>query len=182
MSFLLPENKKIRVLFDEETIAAENLRLANEISQNIGKDVLIIAILKGSFVFAADLIRTLHRVGVAPEVDFMTLSSYGTGTESSGQVQIVRDTSIDLHDRDVLLVDDILETGRTLAFAKDLLTARGAKTVRTCVLLDKPKGRIPGLEADYSGFHCPDYFVVGYGMDVAHSLRELPYIGVIEDE
>jgi hypoxanthine phosphoribosyltransferase len=101
---------------------------------------------------------------------------------SSGQVEILRDVQSEVSGRDVLLVDDILESGRTLAFAKDLLAARGARRVLSAVLLEKPGKRAVSIKADYVGFICPDYFVVGYGMDVAHSFRQLPYVGVIETD
>ncbi len=136
--------------------------------------------LRGSFVFAADLIRALHRAGMSPQIEFIQLTSYRESTTSSGQVDIVRDIDSDVNRRDVILIDDILESGRTLAFAKDLLVARGAKQVLTCVLLDKRTKRAVNIQADYVGFDCPDLFVVGYGMDVAHSFRELPFVGVVE--
>jgi hypoxanthine phosphoribosyltransferase len=123
------------------------------------------------------LIRALHHAGLSPEVDFMTLSSYGKGRTSTGQVDIVRDIDTDLAGRNVLIVDDILESGRTLAFAKDLLTARGAKSVWTCVLLEKPGMRAVTIHADFKAFDCPPVFVVGYGMDAGHRYRELPYVG-----
>jgi len=141
----------------------------------------VIAILKGSFVFAADLLRALYEAGLSPQVDFMSLSSYGAGTESSGRVSVLRDVETEVAGRTVVLVDDILESGRTLAYAKDLLAARGATAVYSCVLLDKPVRRAANIEADFVGFECPDLFVVGYGMDVAHAFRELPFVGVIED-
>jgi hypoxanthine phosphoribosyltransferase len=145
-----------------------------------GKDqLLVIAILKGSFIFAADLIRSLHRIGLAPQVEFMTLSSYKERVRSSGQVEIRRDIETEVRGRDILLVDDILETGRTLAFAKDLLTARGARSVKTCVLLEKPGKRSVEIDADFRAFVCPDVFVVGYGMDLAHNYRQLPFVGRI---
>jgi len=171
---------RIRVLFAPETIAERNRELAGEISGRTGGDLIVIAILKGSFVFAADLVRALYEAGLSPEVEFMSLSSYGAGTQSSGQVQILRDIESDVAGRNVVLVDDILESGRTLAFAKDLLVARGAQAVYTCVLLDKPGKRAAQIDADFTGFSCPDLFVVGYGMDVAHAFRELPFVGVVE--
>jgi hypoxanthine phosphoribosyltransferase len=122
----------------------------------------------------------MHAAGLAPEVEFISLSSYRDGTVSSGTVTILHDVESDVRGRDVVLVDDILESGRTLAFAKDLLAARGANRVLTCVLLEKPGKRAVSLNADFVGFVCPDLFVVGYGMDVAHAFRQLPYVGVIE--
>lgn len=170
----------IRVLFDTETIAARNRALASDIAAYTPQNLLVVCVLKGSFVFAADLIRALHGAGVAPEVDFIMLSSYRAGTVSSGTVAILRDIESDVRGRDVLLVDDILESGRTLAFAKDLIAARGAGRVMSAVLLEKPGKRAVNIKADFVGFVCPDYFVVGYGMDVAHSYRQLPFVGVIE--
>ena len=172
---------RIRILFSPETIAARNGELAAEIGARAGNEFLVVAILKGSFVFAADLLRALYEAGLSPEVEFMSLSSYGAGTESSGQVTILRDVESDVTGRTVVLIDDILESGRTLAYAKDLLAARGADAVYTCVLLDKPGRRAANIAADFVGFNCPDLFVVGYGMDVAHAFRELPFVGVVED-
>ncbi len=119
----------------------------------------------------------MHRIGLSPQVEFMTLSSYKERMQTSGQVEVRRDIETEVRGRDVLLMDDILETGRTLAFAKDLLTARGARSVRTCVLLEKPGKRAVDIDADFRAFVCPDVFVVGYGMDLAHHYRQLPYVG-----
>ena len=151
--------------------------LADEIAARGIDRLLVIAVLKGSFVFAADLIRAMHAKGIAPEIDFLTLSSYRKSKVSSGQVSILRDLDLDVTDRNILLIDDILESGRTLAFAKDLLTARGAAHVYTCVLLEKNVPRAVEVEADFKAFECPEVFVVGYGMDVAHRYRELPFVG-----
>lgn len=170
--------KIIEPLYTAEQIAVRNREMAVEIAKAPANDLLVIAILKGSFIFAADLIRALHDTGLAPEVEFITLSSYGSGTVSQG-VRIVKDIDSDVHDRDVLLIDDILESGRTLRFAKELLFERGARSVSVAVLLDKRVKRQEILEADYVGFECPDYFVVGYGMDVAYAFRELPFVGVV---
>jgi len=171
---------RIRVLFDEETIARRNEELAQDIARSKPENLLVVAILKGSFMFAADLIRALHRAGLEPQVEFVHLSSYLDGTVSSGQVAILRDVESDVRGRDVLLVDDILESGRTVTFAKDLLMARGARRVMTTVLLEKPGKRAVSIDADFVGFTCPDVFVVGYGMDVAHSYRQLPFVGVVD--
>ena len=170
--------KNIEPLYTAEQIAERNRIMAKQIAAGPTEDLLVIAILKGSFIFAADLIRALHDSGLAPEVEFITLSSYGTGTVSKG-VRIVKDIDSDVHDRDVLLIDDILESGRTLRFAKELLFERGARSVSIAVLLDKRVKREEVLEADFVGFECPDYFVVGYGMDVAYAFRELPFVGVV---
>lgn len=173
-------HRRIRVLFDEDAIARRNREMAEAIAATLPKDLLVVAVLKGSFMFAADLIRAMHHAGLDPQVEFVHLSSYREATISSGQVEILRDVQSEVTGRDVLLVDDILESGRTLTFAKDLLAARGARKVMTAVLLEKPGKRAVAISPDYVGFVCPDYFVVGYGMDVAHSYRQLPYVGVIE--
>ncbi len=170
----------IRVLISETQIAERVQQLASEIAASAPRKLLVIPVLKGSFMFAADLIRAMHRAGLAPDVEFIQLSSYRAATVSLGQVEIVKDIESSITDRDVLLLDDILESGRTLAFAKDLLSARGAAKVLTCVLLEKPDKRAVQITPDFVGFECPDQFVVGYGMDVAHAFRELPYVGVVE--
>lgn len=170
----------IETLFDAKQIAKRNQELAREIVQSGMEKLLVVAVLKGSFVFTADLLRALYSAKLSPEVDFISLSSYRSGIESSGEVEILRDVESDVHGRDILLVDDILESGRTLAFAKDLFSARGANRIATCVLLDKPQKRVVDINANFSGFECPDVFVVGYGMDMAHSFRELPFVGYIE--
>jgi hypoxanthine phosphoribosyltransferase len=174
--------RRVRVLFDEQAIARRTIELASLIAAQEPKALLVVAILRGSFMFAADLIRALHRVGLEPQVEFMHLSSYREGKTSAGQVTILKDVDSTVSGRDVLLIDDILESGRTLAFAKDLLAARGAASVQVCVMLEKPGKRAVQIDADFVGFECPDLFVVGYGMDVAHSYRELPFIGVVETQ
>lgn len=176
----MADARRIRVLYDEASIARRNDEMAQEIAATAPADLLVVAVLKGSFMFVADLIRAMHRAGMSPQVEFVHLSSYRDAMASAGQVEILRDVQSDVRGRDVLLVDDILESGRTLAFAKDLLAARGAAKVSTAVLLEKPGQRAVNVKADYVGFECPDYFVVGYGMDVAHAYRQLPYVGVIE--
>jgi hypoxanthine phosphoribosyltransferase len=170
---------RVRVLFDEAAIARRNDDLARSVAAAEPRGLLVVAVLKGSFMFAADLIRALHRAALEPQVEFIHLSSYRSGTVSSGQVSILRDVESDVRGRDVLLVDDVLESGRTLAFAKDLLIARGAARVLTAVLLEKPGKRAVNVKADFVGFTCPDVFVVGYGMDIAHSYRQLPFVGVV---
>ncbi|MDX2288264.1 MAG: hypoxanthine phosphoribosyltransferase [Hyphomicrobiaceae bacterium] len=174
---LAGDGSRLEVVFSQDEIAARLSALAREIADLSLGNLIVVAVLKGSFVFAADLIRALHAVRVTPEVDFITLSSYRRSTISSGTVDILRDIELDVTDRHVLLVDDVLDSGRTLAYAKDLLSARGARSIRTCVLLDKQVTRAVQLEADLKAFACPDMFVVGYGMDIAHRFRELPFVG-----
>jgi len=171
--------KDIEVLFSASAIARRNLELAKEISERDYHDLLVISILKGSFVFAADLIRAMHDVDLSPEVEFIFISSYGAGT-TSGEVRVLRDIDNEVAGRDVLLIDDILESGKTLSYTRDLMIQRGAKSCSIAVLLDKRTRRQVQLDADFVGFDCPDYFVVGYGMDVAHAFRELPFVGVVE--
>ena len=167
----------IEVLFSADQIQNRVNKLAVEITSSIGQEFLLVSILKGSFVFSADLIRSLHRSGATPQIDFLTLSSYGSATESSGHVEIKKDIDEIVKDKTILLVDDILESGRTLAFGKNLLTDRGALSVELCVFLNKPGKRNVDIEANFVGFTCPDKFVVGYGLDYAHYFRELPYVG-----
>ena len=176
--------KRIDVLFSTEKINERNKVLASEIAAQHEHDLLVIPVLKGSFIFAADLIRDLHHNGLSPQVDFIFLASYHDGTTSSGKVDILRDISTDVTGRDVLLVDDILESGRTLQFAADLMQKRGAASVKICVFLDKEVLRAKDIDltADYYGFKCPDLFVVGYGMDLAQRYRELPFVGHIVEE
>ncbi|ODN68606.1 hypoxanthine phosphoribosyltransferase [Methylobrevis pamukkalensis] len=172
----------ISVLYSSSLIDARVQALATEIGEAGYRNLLVVAILKGSFMFAADLLRAMHGAGMAPEVEFMTLSSYGDGLVSSGQIRVLRDIDTDVAGRDVLIVDDILESGRTLAYARQLMAERGARTVDVAVLLEKPGKRKAEIEADYIGFLCPDQFVVGYGMDAAHAWRQLPYVGVIHED
>lgn len=169
----------IDVVYDAETISGRVDALARDIAGRLPDDVLIVVVLKGSFVFAADLLRALNRAGMEPRVDFITLSSYGTAVRSSGVVSLARDLSQEVRGLPVLIVDDILDTGRTLAFATDLMAARGAKAVYSCVLLDKHEKREVSIEADFVGFAVGDRFVVGYGIDMAHRFRSLPYIGAV---
>ncbi len=171
--------QNLRTLFSAEDIARKVESLAREIAAQSPRDLVIVAILKGSFVFAADLIRALHREGLAPEIDFIFLASYGAGTVSGGEVRILRDVEIALSGREVVIVDDILDSGRTLHFARTLLQERGAKSVKTCVFIDKQVPRAAAIVPDFVGFRCPPVFVVGYGMDLAHRHRELPFIGEV---
>ena len=167
----------INVLYSEDEIARRVDSLAREIVSDEPGDLLVVVILKGSFVFAADLIRALERAGASAQVDFVTLSSYGTGKTSSGTVTVTHDLVEDVRGRSILIVDDILESGRTLAFACKTMRERGAHSVKTCLLLDKPANRKVAIEADYVGFAIGDEFVVGYGLDYAHRYRGLPFIG-----
>lgn len=170
---------EIDVLFDAPTIAARVDEIARDIADRLPPDLLVVVVLKGSFIFAADLLRALDYAGLHPRVDFITLSSYGTATESSGTVRLTRDISEEVKGRAVLIVDDILDSGRTMAFVTDLMAARGAASVHSCVLLDKRERREVAAEADFTGFPVGNQFVVGYGIDFAHLYRSLPYIGAV---
>jgi hypoxanthine phosphoribosyltransferase len=177
MSTVIIDGNEIEILFGEDEIARRVSELGAEVAAARPVRLLVVPILKGSFVFAADLLRALYRAGLTLEVDFMMLASYRAHTRSSGQVEVLRDIETDVRGRDVLIVDDILESGRTLAYAKDLLAARGARRVLVAALLDKQGRRAAEIDADFRGFACPDLFVVGYGMDMAHAFRELPFVG-----
>ncbi len=165
------------VVFSRAQIATRVEALVDAIAADRGGEPLVlIGILRGSFIFLADLLRGLYRHGVPAVVDFLTLESYGNGTASSGRVRLAKDFEIDVDGQDVLLVDDILDSGRTLSFAVAHLRERGAARVRTCVLLDKPARRAVPFSPDYRGFEIDDTFVVGYGLDYAGRYRELPHI------
>ena len=168
------------ILIDKTAIARRVDELVDDIAANTKTDNLImIGILKGSFMFLADLMRSLHRHNVHPRIDFLTLSSYGSETISSGTVCIINDIREDIQGADILLIDDILDTGRTLAFTRKLMLQRGARSVQSCVLIDKQTRRAIEFEADYAGFPIEDYFVVGYGLDYDNLYRELPYIAKV---
>ena len=177
----LSAGQRIETIFSADEIHDRLQSLAAEIAARAPKNLLIVPVLKGSFVFAADLMRALYAAGLAPEVDFLTLSSYRKSRSSMGQVSILRDLDLDVLHRHVILIDDVLDSGRTLVFAKDLIAARGAARIETCVLLDKKAPRAVSIEADYCAFACPNVYVVGYGMDVAHRYRELPFVGRLVD-
>lgn len=167
-------------LFDEAAIATRVDELAQEISHVMPDAFTVVGLLKGSFVFVADLVRALDRAGRRPRIDFITLSSYGQGRESSGTVRLVGAPPADIAGRAVLLVDDVADSGRSLVFARDLLLSLGASEVRSCVLLDKSAKRAVAAPLDFIGFTLGDVFVVGYGIDHAEQYRHLPYLGTIE--
>lgn len=170
----------IRVLFDEAQIAARVEALAGEIVREIPGDFVIVGLLKGAAVFVADLARALHRAGTHPEIEFMRLSSYGLAKKSSGDVHLLGDIPTDVADRRILLVDDIVDTGRSIAYAAALLRQREIVDLRTCALLDKPERREVEVKIDFVGFHVGDVFVAGYGIDYAEQYRYLPYIGAVD--
>ena len=169
----------MRVLISREQIADRVASLGREIAAELPADeVVLVGPLKGCVVFCADLARALHDAGIAVEMDFLELSSYGAGTESSGTVTMKKDLADSIAGRDVLLVDDIVDTGRTLAFAREHLLSKGPSSLRLAAFLDKPSRRVVEVPVDHVGFEIEDLFILGYGADLAQRYRELPYIGV----
>lgn len=170
----------LRILLSEEEIRAKVKELGAVITRDYrGKNLLLVTVLKGAVVFLADLMRWID---TPAEIDFMIVSSYGSGTKSSGVVKIVKDLDIPLADKDILIVEDILDSGMTLSYIRELLQSRSPQSIRIVTLLDKPDRRKVNLCADYSGFTVPDEFVVGYGLDYDEKYRNLPYIGILKPE
>ena len=172
------ENDILNVLISEEELAKKVQEIGAQISKDYeGKNLMMVSVLKGSVVFMADLMRA---VTVPAEIDFMSVSSYGSGAKTSGVAKIIKDLDIELAGRDLLIVEDILDSGLTLSYIKKILMERGPRSIKICTLLDKPERRKADIFADYSGFEVPDEFVVGYGLDFAEKYRNLPYIGVLK--
>ena len=168
------------ILYDAECIHDRVLQVGTRITRDYqDKDLLLVGVLKGSFVFLADLARSID---LPVEVDFMVVSSYGSGTESSGVLTIAKDLSVPVDGRHVLIVEDIVDSGLTLSLLAEDLRSRGAASVQVAVLLEKDVPRSHQVECAYSAFHCPDAFLVGYGLDYAERYRNLPYIGVLKEE
>ncbi len=168
------------VLLTEEQIRNRVKELAAQISKDYqGKQLLLVGILKGSMPFMADLMRYLS---INAKIDFMSVSSYGAGTVSSGQVRIILDLNKPIENYDLLIVEDILDSGATLSYIREILTLRKPRSFKIATLLDKPSRRKADIAADYSGFEIPDAFVVGYGLDYAEDYRNLPYIGILKPE
>ena len=171
---------KISVLFTEEEVNARIREMGEQISKDYeGKSLHLVGILKGATFFACELAK---RITVPVTIDFMSVSSYGDATESSGVVKITKDLDEPLEGKDVLVVEDIVDTGNTLSYLLDNLQKRGSSSVRLCSLLNKPDRRIKEVNVDYTGFVIPDAFVVGYGLDYAQKYRNLPYIRIVETE
>ncbi len=174
------ENIIKSVLFTEEQIEKKVSELAEAINRDYkGKKVLMLCILKGSVIFFSDLVRKLD---VDCDFDFMVVSSYGASATSSGEVMIVKDISRSIENANVIIVEDILDTGTTLGYLKNILLQRKPESLKICTFLDKPSRRKNDLKADYSGFEIPDEFVIGYGMDYAESYRNLPFVGILAPE
>ncbi len=168
------------VLLSEEEIASKVEELAKKIQADYeGQDILLVGILKGASVFVADLMR---KINLDVNIDFMSVSSYGSGTESSGTVKILKDLDVDIEGKNVLIVEDIIDSGATLRNLYDTLMTRNPKSLKLCTLLDKPDRRKVDIKVDYVGYEIEDKFIVGYGIDYAEKYRNLPYIAIIESE
>ncbi|WMT41075.1 hypoxanthine phosphoribosyltransferase [Paenibacillus sp. D2_2] len=168
------------VLFTQEQIEAKVAEMGKKLSEEYeGRNPLVICILKGAFIFMADLVK---QITVPLEMDFMAVSSYGTSTRSSGEVKIIKDLDSSVEGRDILIVEDIIDSGLTLSYLVDVLQRRNVNSIKLVTLFDKPVRRTVDLKADISGFILPDAFVVGYGLDYAEKYRNLPYIGVLKPE
>ncbi|HEX9609306.1 MAG TPA: hypoxanthine phosphoribosyltransferase [Candidatus Limnocylindria bacterium] len=166
------------ILLDADTIAARVAELGAQLSVDYAeRNPVLLSVLKGAVVFLADLMRSMD---IPSSIDLMELSSYGAGTETSGQVRILKDLSSSIEGRDVVVVEDIIDTGLTLNYLLRYLAERAPASIRVCCLLDKPARRLADLEIDYRGFTIPDRFVVGYGLDFNERYRNLPYIGVLK--
>ena len=175
--------QKHRIIIDEGQIARRIHELVDRIARDFEeRDFVVIGVLKGSFIFLADLVRQFYHHRLQPQVDFMILSSYGAGTAPSTMVKVERDVFVDITGKNVLVVDDILDTGRTMQYIKERLKWLEPSMVKTCVLLDKPSRRKVDIQADYVGFKVEDLFVIGYGLDYYGYFREMPYIAVMEEE
>lgn len=167
-----------RVLISEDELSKIVQDLAAKISEDYkDKDLLLVSILKGSVIFMADLMR---EVKIPCNIDFMAVSSYGSGTKSSGVVKIIKDLDASIEGKDLLIVEDILDSGRTLNYIREILLARNPKSIKICTLFDKPERREVDLYADYIGSRVPNEFIVGYGLDYDEYYRNLPYIGVLK--
>ena len=168
----------IRILISEKDIKQRVKELAGQISEDYrGRSVHIICILKGSIFFACDLMK---KIDIPVTIDFMAVSSYGDDTISSGRVRIVKDLDESISGKDVIIVEDIIDSGNTLSYLSELLGARGPASLNVCSLLDKPERRVTDVDVKYVGFEIPDEFVIGYGLDYKQRYRNLPYVGVLE--
>ncbi len=178
------ENKMLqdidKVLFSEEQLKEITTRIGEQISRDYeGKNLLLVSVLKGSVVFMADLMRAIK---IPCRIDFMAVSSYGSGVKTSGVVKITKDLDINLEGYDLLIVEDILDSGMTLHYIIEMMRARKPASVRICTLFDKPERRVAEVHADYVGARVPDAFIVGYGLDYDQKYRNLPFVGVLKPE
>ena len=171
-------SEKIKVLLSEEEVDSRIKQIAAKVSKDYaGKEIHLICVLKGGVFFTCELAK---RITIPVTIDFMSVSSYGNSRESSGIVKIAKDLDETLEGKNVLIVEDIIDSGRTLYYLMDILSKRNPKSMKLCTLLDKPERRVKDVKVDYVGFNIPDEFVVGYGLDYAQRYRNLPFIGVVE--
>ena len=171
---------KIRVLLSEEEVDKKIRALGEQISKDYaGKSIHLICVVRGGVFITCELAK---RITVPVTMDFMSVSSYGDSTESSGRVKIVKDLDDTIEGKEVLIVEDIIDSGRTLSYLIELLASRKPNSIRLCTLLDKPERRVTDVKVDYVGFNIPDEFVIGYGLDYAQKYRNLPFIGVVEND
>ncbi|AOA00845.1 MULTISPECIES: hypoxanthine phosphoribosyltransferase [Carnobacterium] len=174
------QNDIERILFSREELATKTVELGKQLTEEYqGKNPLVVGVLKGATFFMSDVVK---EIDTYLEMDFMDVSSYGNDIVSSGEVKIIKDLDTNVTGRDILIVEDIIDSGRTLAYLVDLFKYRQAKSVKIVTLLDKPEGRVVDITADYVGFLVPNEFVVGYGLDYAERYRNLPYIGILKPE
>lgn len=167
-----------RVIYSASAIQKREKELAAQLSDEYrGKKPVIVSVLTGAILFTVDV---FDKMDIFAQLDFIDVSSYGGGTQSSGHVKLVHDLKNDIKGRDVLVMEDIVDTGRTLKFLVDLLKDRGANSIKVCSMLDKPEGRVVDVKADYVGFNVPNEFLVGYGLDYDGYYRNLPYVGVLK--
>ena len=173
-------NFKVRELISQEAVESRIKEIAAQISKEYeGKGIVLVCILKGSIFFTCELAKYIT---VPVTIDFMQCSSYGSGTESTGIIKIVKDLDETITGKHVVVIEDIIDSGRTLHYLLDVLQKRNPKSMKLCTLLDKPERRVMDVKVDYTGFAIPDEFVVGYGLDFAEKYRNLPYVGVLKDE
>ena len=171
-------SERVRIMLTEQEVNDRIKKIGEQISKDYaGKSVHLVCVLKGGSFFMCELAK---RITVPVTLDFMSASSYGSSTKSSGVVKIVKDLDEPLKDKNVLVVEDIVDSGRTLSYLLKMLGDRGPASVKLCTLLDKPERRVTDVKVDYTGFEIPDEFVVGYGLDYAQKYRNLPYIGIVE--
>ena len=169
-----------KVLYSEEEIVAKSKELGGQLTKDYaGKNPLLVGVLKGAVPFMAELIK---HIDTHVEVDFMVISSYHGGTTSSGEVKILKDVDTNIEGRDVIFIEDIIDTGRTLLYLRDMFKYRKANSVKIATLFDKPEGRIVEIEADYVCYNVPNEFIVGFGLDYNENYRNLPYVGVLKEE
>ena len=170
----------LKVLLSQQEIADKVCEIGKQITKDYeGKNLLMVIVLKGSVVFMSDLMRAIE---IPCQIDFMMVSSYGAGVKTSGVVKIMKDLDVPLEGRDLIIVEDILDSGKTLHYLKGMLGERHPNSIRIAALLDKPDRREAPVKADYVGFVVPDQFIVGYGLDYAEKYRNLPYIGILKPE